>query len=279
MASDQAVSGAQSGNFGRAPVADPGRIAAAAAVYLPPAIFVVAILSLWAVLSATGHIPSFILPSPGALADQYVSNTQVLAKHAWVTTLEAISGFLIGNVVAVLMAIAFSYSPVLRDSFYPYALASRAVPIVVLTPLVVIMLGRGLPPIIAIVSLSVYFPTFLNMMRGLASADVEYQELLHTFSASASQRLRLIQLPASMPYLFAALKVSASHAFIAALVTEWIGSNAGLGYLVLSSSQYFRLPTMWAAIFLTAVLTLVLLGLVVVVERLLARWTAVPADL
>jgi NitT/TauT family transport system permease protein len=141
------------------------------------------------------------------------------------------------------------------------------------------VLGRGLPPILAIVSFSVYFPTFLNMMRGLNSVDADYEELLHTLSATPFQRLRLIQFPASMPFLFAALKVSASGAFIAAVVTEWIGASAGLGYLIVDASQYFRLSTMWAAIFTAAGLTLALLGIVTLLERLLWRWTGTAGEL
>jgi NitT/TauT family transport system permease protein len=200
-------------------------------------------------------------------------------KHASATTLEAVSGFFVGNSVAVLLAALFTMSPPLKEAFLPYALMSRAVPIVVFTPLFVVLLGRGLPPIIAIVSFAVYFPTFLNMMRGLEAVDVDCRELLHTLSATPLQRLKLIEFPAAMPYLFAAMKVSASGAFISALVTEWIGANTGLGYLVVVSSQFFKLPTMWASIFTSALLTLALLGLVTLCERALWRWTGLAREL
>lgn len=246
---------------------------------LPPVLFVAALVGVWAVLSAAGVIPKYILPAPGAVFGEFVKNYAVLAKHAAFTTGEAVAGFLLGNAVAVLMAILFSYSPLMKDSFYPFALVSRAIPIVAFTPLLVIMLGRGLPPVIAVVAIAVYFPAFLNMMRGLTSADVDYHEMLHTLSASRWQRLKMVDLPASMPYLFAALKVSASAAFICAIVAEWIGANVGLGYLVVISAQYFKLPTLWAAIIVAALLTLALLGIVVLVERWLHRWTAAPSEL
>lgn len=245
---------------------------------LPPAAFLTGIIVLWAVLSDAGVIPSYLLPSPGAVANEFVNNQAVLLRHASATTFEALAGFVIGNVVAIIAAAALSSSGVLRDAFYPYALVSRGIPIVVFTPVVVVMLGRGMPPIIAIVSFSVYFPTFLNMIRGLKSPDADYYEMLHTLSATPLQRLRMIEFPASIPYLFAALKVSASSAFISALVTEWIGANTGLGYLVVVSSQYFKLPTLWAAIFTAAALTLTLLGIVHVVEHLLSRYTATAPD-
>ncbi len=246
---------------------------------LPPVLFVVALVALWAVLSAAGLIPRYILPAPGAVLSEFTRNYAVLARHAAYTSGEAVVGFIIGNAAAVLMAIVFSYSGLLKAAFYPFALISRAIPIVAFTPLLVIVLGRGLPPVIAVVAIAVYFPAFLNMMRGLASADVDYHEMLHTLSASRWQRLKMVDLPASMPYLFAALKVSASVAFICAIVAEWIGANVGLGYLVVISGQYFKLPTLWAAIIVAAVLTLLLLALVVLAERALRRWTAAPGEI
>jgi len=254
------------------------RLRSFAAAVLPAAIFLVALIVLWAVLSDYGIIPSYILPTPGAIGHEFTANSRVLIKHATATTVEALLGFVIGNLVAILAASLLTMNGWLKDAFFPFALLSRAIPIVVFTPVFVVLLGRGLPPILAIVSFSVYFPTFLNMMRGLNSVDADYEELLHTLSATPLQRLRLIQFPASMPFLFAALKLSASGAFISAVVTEWIGASAGLGYLVVDASQYFKLPTMWAAIFTSAGLTLLLLGLVTLLERLLWRWTGTARE-
>lgn len=257
----------------------PARAAALAGTVLPPALLIGALIALWATGSARGWIPNYLLPAPLEIAKQFTGNSEVLIRHASATVFEALSGFVIGNVAAICAAMLLSSVAVLREAFYPYALVSRAIPIVVFTPLVVVLLGRGLPPIIAIVSFSVYFPTFLNMMRGLASPSTDYYELMHSFSASRLQRLRFVEFPAAMPYLFAALKVSASSAFISALVTEWIGANTGLGYLVVVSGQYFQLPQLWAAIFTSAGLTLTLLGLVHLAEHLLHRFTAAAPDL
>ncbi len=251
----------------------------AAQSIVPPALFLIALVVLWAIGSAYGVVPNYLLPSPAAIANEFVNNSSVLLKHAAATTLEALSGFAIGSIAGLVAATALSFSPVLREAFYPYALISRAIPFIVFTPLVVVLLGRGLPPIIAIVSFSVYFPTFLNMMRGLSAADADYHEMLHTLSATPLQRLRLVDFPVSMPYLFAALKVSASGAFISALVTEWIGANVGLGYLVVVSGQYFKLPMMWASIFTSAFLTLALLGAVTLAEKLLGRFTATASEI
>ncbi len=262
----------------------PVHLSAGAAVWtaltaaVPPALFVVVLLVLWSVGSARGIVPFYIIPGPQQIAAEFVNNSAVLLKHATRTSLEALSGFAIGNMVAVFMAVLLTWSRPLKETIYPYALLTRAVPIIVFTPVIVVLLGRGLPPIIFTVALTVYFPTFLNMMRGLRSADLEYHETLHTLSATRVQRLWLVDFPSSMPYLFAALKISASGAFISALVTEWIGSNLGLGYLVVVSGQYFKLATLWAAIFTASFLTLALLGIVTLAEALLGRWTAAAED-
>lgn len=246
---------------------------------VPPLLFLAGLLALWAVGSAAGWIPAFLLPSPFAVGAEFINNAEVLFRHGSTTTLEAVTGFLIGNGAAVLASAVLSSSRTLRDMFYPYALVSRAIPIVVFTPVVVVMLGRGLPPIIAVVSFSVYFPTFLNLMRGFKAADADQHELLHTLSATRLQRLLMIEFPAAMPYLFTGLKVSASTAFITALVTEWIGADTGLGYLVIVSGQYFKLATLWAAIFISAALTLTLLGLVHLAEHALKRFTATSPEM
>jgi NitT/TauT family transport system permease protein len=246
---------------------------------LPPLLLAGLMLLAWTMLTERGIIPRYILPSPSAVLHEMTVHADILLKHGLATTKEALLGFVIGNVAAVLTALLFAWSAPLRLCLYPLALVSRGVPIIAITPLLVLVFGRGLPPIVAVVSIAVSFPTFLNMMRGLQSADVEYQEMLHCLSASGWQRLRLIEIPASIPYLFAALKVSASTAFIGALVAEWIGTKVGLGYLVVISGQYFKLPMLWAAIITAAALTLVMLGLVAFAERLLHRWTAAPAEL
>jgi NitT/TauT family transport system permease protein len=110
------------------------------------------------------------------------------------------------------------------------------------------------------------------MLRGLRSADVDYHELLHTLNATRWQRLRIIEFPACLPYLFAALKVGASAAFIGAIVGEWIGANEGLGYYIVISSNYFRIPAMWAAIVVAAALTLLLVAAVSITEHFSTPW-------
>jgi NitT/TauT family transport system permease protein len=247
-----------------------------AALVVPPALLVLVIVAAWAWMSAHGVIASYLLPAPLVLLVAIGANAAVLLRHATATTMEALGGFALGSLLGVIAAILLASSLWLRRCFFPLALASQAVPIAAITPLIVLLIGRGLPSILTVVSIAAFFPMLINMTRGLREADAGYHELLHSLSATAAQRLRMIELPAALPYLFAALKVSASAAFITAIVGEWIGSNVGLGYLIVISGQYFKIPTLWAAVVVTAALTLALVGLVTLAERLAMPWA--PAE-
>ena len=242
------------------------------AVTLPPALLVIAVVALWAWMSARGSIPNYLLPAPSRLLSAIVTNASVLLRHGLATSYEALGGFVIGSLLGILAAVLLAASRPLRDCFFPLALASQAVPIAAITPLIVLVIGRGLPAILTVVSITAFFPMLINMTRGLRAADVGYHELLHSLSASRLQRLRMIELPGALPYLFAALKVAAAASFINAIVGEWIGSNVGLGYLIVISGQYFKIPTLWAAVVVTAALTLILVGVVTLTERLSMPW-------
>ncbi|WP_284945645.1 ABC transporter permease [Acidisoma cladoniae] len=252
----------------------PERLTRAGAVVLPPTMLVVLIVGLWAWLSAHGFIANYLLPAPLVLLKALCTSASVLLRHGTATTMEALGGFALGSFAGVVAAILLASSRWLRQCFFPLALASQAVPIAAITPLIVLLIGRGLPAILTVVSIAAFFPMLINMTRGLREADIGYHELLHSLSATSPQRLRMVELPAALPYLFAALKVSASASFITAIVGEWIGSNVGLGYLIVISGQYFKIPTLWAAVVVTAALTLILVGLVTLAERLAMPWLA-----
>jgi NitT/TauT family transport system permease protein len=242
------------------------------AAILPPALLIAALLALWAWMSARGSIPNYLLPSPMRLLAAIGANASVLLRHGLVTTSEALGGFALGAVAGMIAAISLASSRWLRDCFFPLALASQAVPIAAITPLIVLLIGRGQPAILTVVAISAFFPMLINMTRGLRVADVGYHELLHSLAASRLQRLTMVELPGALPYVFAALKIGAASSFITAMVGEWIGSNVGLGYLVVISGQYFKIPTLWAAVVATSALTLLLVGLVALLERLAMPW-------
>jgi ABC-type nitrate/sulfonate/bicarbonate transport system permease component len=215
----------------------------------PVAVFAL-VVALWWAVTALGWIDPLVLPSPIAVAAEFWNDGGTLAYNAGVTAAEAITGLVIGNAIGLLLAIIFVGSPTSRRSVLPLAMAAQSVPIVAVTPALIIAFG----------------------MRGLRSADAEVGELLHSLSASSFQRLWMVRLPAALPFIFTALKFSACSCFVAAIVAEWVAADRGLGYLIVFESSQYRNAEVWAAVIIGTVSSMALVGLVVLIERWAMPW-------
>jgi NitT/TauT family transport system permease protein len=240
--------------------------------WIPPFMIILGVLAIWQICSSTGLVKEFVLPGVLTVAGAWVTDNALILKHAQPTLIEAILGFTIGNTLAVALAVLFVHSSLAERGLFPVALGYRSVPTIALTPVLVLAMGSGMEPKIFIASMSCFFVTLVNMMRGLRAVDVEAAELMHSLSANWWQVLTKLRWPASMPFLFTSLKLGAGSAFLGALVAEWVGSTQGLGYLIVLSSYQFHIPTMWATIFTASAMALTAFFLVSLVERRATRW-------
>jgi ABC-type nitrate/sulfonate/bicarbonate transport system permease component len=255
------------------PVGDRLRNLGGAARMLLPAIAVfMALIAAWQTLSANGVIKAFILPAPVAIVNALFNVHPVILDHARVTIMEALLAFTIGNSLAVLLAILFVHNASAERSLYPLALVARSIPVVAITPALVLWLGNGMEPKIVIGSFLVFFPTLVNMVRGLRSVDRDVMELLHSLSANRLQILWKVRLPAALPFLFSALRIAASTCFIAAIVAEWIGSDRGVGYLIVIYGTQFKIPEMWASVLVCSIMAILSFSTVCLAERLAMPW-------
>lgn len=243
---------------------------------LGPAVVFLAVLAIWWVATALEWIDPLVMPSPVAVAAIFWSDAGTLAFNAGVTTTEAVTGLVIGNALGLLLAIIFVGSPASRRSVLPVAMAAQSIPIVAITPALIIGFGNGMEPKILIAIFLVFFPMLVNGMRGLRSADAEVGELLHSLSASGFQRLWMVRLPAALPFIFTALKFSACSCFVAAIVSEWVAADRGLGYLIVFASSQYRTDEVWAAVIIGTASSMVLVGLVVLLERRAMPWLQHP---
>jgi NitT/TauT family transport system permease protein len=240
-------------------------------VFGPVAVFV-GVLILWWAVTALQWIDPLVLPSPLAVLAAFWNDAGALAFNAGITATEAITGLVIGNSIGLLLAILFVGSPVSRRSVLPLAMAAQAIPIVAVTPALIIGFGDGMEPKILVAIFLVFFPMLVNGMRGLRSADAEVGELLHSLSASGFQRLWMVRLPAALPFIFTALKFSACSCFVAAIVAEWVAADRGLGYLIVFESSQYRNDEVWAAVLIGTASSMVLVGLIVLIERWAMPW-------
>ncbi|MSQ43704.1 MAG: ABC transporter permease [Chloroflexi bacterium] len=231
-----------------------------------------ALLLAWEASVSIWSIPLYVLPAPTVIALQIERDWALLVRHLQPTLLEAMGGFVIGNLIATGLAAGFVYAPPLSRMLYPVAIGLRTIPLVAITPLLVVWLGNGYAPKIAIAALISFFPTLVNMSRGFASSSKDQLELMHALAASQWQVFRLVRWPASLPYLFASLKIAATSSVLGAIVAEWIGSDRGLGYLIVAATFEYRVARLWATIAVSTALALAAFLMVVAVEHLAIPW-------
>jgi NitT/TauT family transport system permease protein len=198
----------------------------------------------------------------------------VLLKAAWFTAKEAAIGFALGATIGFLLAVVLVHSRLLQRGFLPYIVASQTVPILAVAPMVVVWLKAGWQSVAVIAAYLTFFPVTINTLRGLQSADARAHELLRSYAANRWQVLWRLRVPASMPYLFSALKVSATASVVGAIIGELPSSiQDGLGGAILNFNQYYSLnpANLWATNIVAAALGIVFFLVVVVAEKLVVR--------
>ena len=237
-----------------------------------PAIGVFTLLFGWWAIVEGFSVRPFIAPSPFMVLETLYAKRAVLLDNMLPTAMEAAGGFLLGNLVAIVMATIFVHNKTLHDIFFPVALMLNAIPIVAKAPVLVLIMGNGVEPKIAIAALVCFFPSLVNMVRGLDAANPQAMELMRVLSASKTEVFFKLRLYSSLPYLFSALRISASLAVIGAVVGEWIGATRGIGALIIQATYNFDSALLYAAIVMSALLTGLFYLVVALAERATVRW-------
>src|ERR1700752_2300814 len=204
-----------------------------------PTLGIIGLLLLWASVVAGFDVKPFIAPSPMLVLQTLIEKRDVLFANLLPTAIEAAGGFVLGTLAAILVATLFVHNKTLQDIFFPVVVIFNAIPVVAKAPILVLIMGNGVEPKITIAALVCFFPTLVNMVRGLESVNPQAMELMRVLSASKTQiffRLRLLN---SLPYLFSALRIAASMSVIGAVVGEWVGATVGIGAMILQATFNF----------------------------------------
>lgn len=240
--------------------------------YGPPALLIGALLAIWQVAALAQTIPSYILPTPTAILAATWQNWGLILPHMVQTLQQVLWGMGLAIVVGVALAAAVDLSSWLRRALYPLLVASQAIPILALAPLLIIWFGFGLTPKVFIVTLFCFFPIAVNTADGLSAADPELISLLRAMGASRRQIWTKVRLPASLPYFFSGLRIAATYSVTGAIIGEWVGASQGLGIYMLRSANAFKTDQVFSTILISSLLSLALFGLVFLTERLLLPW-------
>lgn len=239
---------------------------------LLPALGITGLIVLWWAVIAIFDVKPFIAPSPWAVVETLYAKRAVLLDNLLPTAMEAAGGFVLGNLAAIAIATVFVHNKTLQDIFFPVVLMFNAIPLVAKAPVLVLIMGNGMEPKITIAALVCFFPTLVNMVRGLESVNPQAMELMRVLSASKTEIFFRLRLQNSLPYLFSALRIAASMSVIGAVVGEWVGATVGIGAMILQATFNFDSPLLYAAIVMSATLSGLFFLLVTLAERWIIRW-------
>jgi putative hydroxymethylpyrimidine transport system permease protein len=232
------------------------------------------LLIVWqAIVSFTG-VAHYILPGPVRVAQAFAANAKLLLAHAAVTGIEIGLGLLLGCILGCVSAILVASFPPVRRWLMPILVVSQAIPVFALAPVLVLWLGYGLLSKVAMATLIIYFPVTAAFFDGLRRTEPGWLDLARTMGGSRYRVLRHIRIPAALPALSSGIRVATAVAPIGAVVGEWVGSSAGLGYLMLQSNARLQVDTMFAALLLLSFMAVALYYFVDMALRIALPWQA-----
>lgn len=237
-----------------------------------PLIAVAVIILIWYICSDREVVPAYMLPSPYDVVKAFVDNFSVMMKQAAVTLQEACYGLLIGVALAFIVATLMDRFAFLYKAIYPILVITQTIPTIAVAPLLVLWMGFGMAPKITLVVITTFFPIAVGLLGGFEGADGDAINLMRAMGANRYQIFKYVKLPNAMPSFFSGLKVSASYAVVGAVISEWLGGFEGLGVYMTRVKKAYAFDKMFAVIVFISVISLLLMGLVNLLERAVTPW-------
>lgn len=235
-------------------------------------ILCISLLLTWFFLSQFGIIPAFMLPSPIAVVQAFLTDFPLLMSNAAISLWEAFLGLTISIVTAFLLSILMDRYDRIYKMVYPTLVISQTIPVIAIAPLLVLWMGYGMTPKIFLVILVCFFPLAVSLLDGLRGCDKDYLLLLKTMKANENQILFHVKLPMAFRSMFTGLKVSVSYAVVGAVIAEWLGGDAGLGVYMTRVRKSYSFDKMFAVIILISIISLVAIKIVGILEKKTMPW-------
>ncbi|MGC9221675.1 MAG: ABC transporter permease [Solirubrobacteraceae bacterium] len=245
--------------------------------WLAPALAVILLLAAWQAYVELDSVSRFVLPSPAEVLTSLVTDRHTLWVNFRVTAEELLCGISLASITGLLVAVGLHFSgAAVRRALYPLLVASQAVPIPIVAPLLIVWLGFGLAPKLVVIALVCFFPIVLTTLSGLETVDKELLRLLETFDAGTWQTFCRVELPWALPGLFTGAKLAAVLSVIAAVLAEQSGSNQGLGYLLVVTISNLETAEAFASVLVLAAFAILLFAAITLIERHTLPWIYRP---
>ena len=238
----------------------------------PAILLFVALLGAWQLAVSVFAVREYLLPSPLAVLRALGGSEIPWAGHLWSTTLEIVGAFMVAGVAGVALGIAIAWSAVLANALVPFLVFVNTLPKVAVAPLFLLWLGYGVVPNMMIGALIGFFPVVINTAVGVTQVDEEMLDLGRVFNAPKWRVFAKIRIPNAFPYILSALKVTATAAVVGAIVGEFVASQKGLGYVIITTQGSMNTPVAFAALVWISVIGLAVYGAVALAARRIAPW-------
>jgi putative hydroxymethylpyrimidine transport system permease protein len=243
---------------------------------VPAAMVVLALLGAWELYVDLGGVDPLLLPAPHAVAQSLYVDRALLWSNFLVTAEEIVLGIVVAILAGLGLAVVILFSGTMRRALYPLLVASQAVPVVLLAPVLALWLGFGIASKLVVVALVSFFSIVVTTLAGFAAVDGDLLKLMRTFDASRMQTFRRVQLPTALPSVFTGVRIAVAVAVIGAVFAEWNGASAGLGILFEQSMNQLLPARAFATAVILCALSVGLFGLMTVAERRLLPWAHQP---
>ena len=237
-----------------------------------PAVFVVAMFVIWEAACKALDVPLAILPAPSDVFDALWQYRKPIAENSYVTLWTTLAGFLIATVFGLALGIAVGWHRAIYAGIYPVLVGFNSVPKVAVVPVLILWFGIGQIPAMLTAFLISFFPIVVNVATGLATTEPELEDVLRALGATKLDIMRKVGIPRSLPYFFGSLKVAITLAFVGSVVSETVGSNMGIGKLMLDAQASFQVPIVFAGLLVLAVLGIALYAATAAIETRYTRW-------
>ncbi len=239
---------------------------------IAPVLLTAALFAIWETACRVFKVAPTVLPAPSAIWDALITYHATIIDNSIRTLWTTVAGFLLSTVFGLLLGIAVGWHRIVYAAVYPVMIGFNSIPKVAVVPILLLWFGLGAIPAVITAFLISFFPIVVNVATGLATTEPELEDVLRALGASKLDIMRKVGIPRSMPYFFGSLKVAITLAFVGAVVAETIGSNAGLGKLMMDASSSFQVPIVWAGLMVLAVLGVILYAITAAIESHFTGW-------
>jgi NitT/TauT family transport system permease protein len=233
----------------------------------------IGMVALWELVCRGFGIPGYLVPAPSAIWVETVQIAGPVAAHALATTQTVLLGFLASLIISLPLAVLITASPLIANTVYPLLVLTQSIPKVALAPILVVIFGTNELPRVVVTFLVAFFPLVLSIAAGITAVPPELIELGRACKASRWRELWRIRLPYAVPFVFSGLKAAITLSVVGAVVGEFVNADRGLGYLIVTSTAFFKVPLAWGALVLLSLLGIVLFQAVVIIEQVFFPWS------